>query len=119
MRAFRDRRYEFKGLHKVCFGLIVSTISSFHTFQYISFSLLYIFHLNSSFPSNLTLKYWLSLIFASGVEEETVGCSGEWRRCRGKTMQKHGDPVRVSSAGPQVYSQFLLRLRHEERVGVN
>ena len=54
-----------------------------------------------------------------GVEEETVSSSGQRRRRRGETLQEHGDPVRVSSAGSQVYSQLFLRLCDEERVGVS
>lgn len=34
VRAFRDRRYEFKGLHKVCFG-ILSIFNSLHIIIYI------------------------------------------------------------------------------------
>lgn len=36
VRAFRDRRYEFKGLHKVCFGVELNN-NHLHIFHYYPF----------------------------------------------------------------------------------
>lgn len=100
VRAFRDRRYEFKGLHKVSFGIQLDND-----------------HFCISHHAQLVELGFLATC-AQGVEEETVGGSGQRRRCRGEALQEHGDPVRVSTAGSQVHSQLFLRLRHEEGVRV-
>lgn len=63
VRAFRDRRYEFKGLHKVRFGIQLNN------------NLFYIvYHVQ------LVELSFLGTC-AQGVEEETVGGSGQRRRC--------------------------------------
>ena len=100
VRAFRDRRYEFKGLHKVSFCIQLGN-DHFYILHHVRL-----------------VELGFLATCAQGVEEETVGGSGQRRRRWGEALQKHGDPVRVSAAGSQVYSQLFLRLRHEEGVRV-
>lgn len=83
VRAFRDRRYEFKGLHKVWLSVDSNE------------------NINKISPL-ISLKKMLCF-FPEGVEKEIVVRSGQRRRRRGKALQKHGDPVRVPSAGSQVH----------------
>ena len=84
------------------------------------FQLILCFHTLSQFSASKRVEAFsgpaLCVTFAAGVEEEGVSSSGERRSRWVETLQKHGDPVRLSSAGSQVYPQLLLRLRHEERV---
>lgn len=86
----------------------------FETLYFCTFNFFFFFiYLSESYD-----VHFFCLTFTPGVEEKTFRCSGERRRSWSEALQKYGDPVRLASAGSQVYSELLLRLRHEERVRV-